>query len=80
MYDVHCTLIKCKGEIMEDRTLRVLEFNKIKEILKEYIITESGKRLVEELRPYDTAYEVRRRLKEVVKLRIFLITKGKPSF
>jgi len=65
---------------MEDRTLRVLEFNKIKEILKEYIITESGKRLVEELRPYDTAYEVRRRLKESDEALDLLITKGNPPF
>ncbi|NLL31273.1 MAG: endonuclease MutS2 [Clostridiales bacterium] len=65
---------------MEDRTLRVLEFNKIKEILKEYIITESGKRLVEELRPYDTSYEVRRRLKESDEALDLLITKGNPPF
>ncbi len=35
---------------MEERTLRVLEFNKIKEKLKEYAITHGGKNLIDNLK------------------------------
>ncbi|MBU5456182.1 endonuclease MutS2 [Caproiciproducens sp. MSJ-32] len=65
---------------MDDRTLRVLEFNKIKEILKEYVITASAKKLVDELKPYDTVYEVRRKLQESDEALDLLIKKGNPPF
>ena len=41
---------------MKEKTLRVLEFNKVKDILRKYAITESGKRLVDELSPYKSIY------------------------
>ncbi|WP_411167986.1 endonuclease MutS2 [Clostridium sp. MB05] len=65
---------------MEERTLRVLEFNKIKEKLKEYAVTSGGKELIESLRPYDTVFEVKNKLKESNEALDLLITKGNPPF
>lgn len=65
---------------MEERTLRVLEFNKIKEKLKEYAITHGGKNLIDNLIPYDTVFEVKNKLKESNEALDLLITKGNPPF
>ena len=65
---------------MEARTLKVLEFNKIKEKLKDYAITKGGKELIEKLEPYETLFEVRNKLKETDEALNLLITKGKPPF
>lgn len=65
---------------MEERTLRVLEFNKIKDKLKEYAITFSGKELCGNLKPYDTKFEVENKLKESNEAIDLLITKGAPPF
>ena len=65
---------------MENRTLRVLEFNKIKEKVKEYAVTKSAKELIDNLMPYDTAYEVRLKLKETDEALDLLITKSNPPF
>ena len=65
---------------MENRTLRVLEFNKIKEKIKEYAVTKSAKELIDNLMPYDTAYEVRLKLKETDEALDLLITKSNPPF
>ena len=65
---------------MNDKSLRVLEFNKIKEKLKFYVVTSSGKDIVENLKPYNTAFEVRNRLKESSEALDILIRKGAPPF
>ena len=65
---------------MEDRSLRVLEFNKIKEIIKNYTVTASAKVLVEELKPYDTIFEVEKKLRETDEALDLLITKGSAPF
>lgn len=65
---------------MEARTLKVLEFNKIKEKLKDYAITKGGKELIEKLEPYETLFEVRNKLKETDEALDLLITKGNPPF
>lgn len=65
---------------MENRTLRVLEFNKIKEKIKEYAVTKSAKEIIDSLMPYDTAYEVRLKLKETDEALDLLITKSNPPF
>ncbi|WP_195264026.1 endonuclease MutS2 [Clostridium sp. 1001275B_160808_H3] len=65
---------------MEERTLRVLEFNKIKEKLKEYAVTHGGKNLIDNLIPYDTVFEVKNKLKESNEALDLLITKGNPPF
>ena len=44
---------------MNEKSLRVLEFYKIKEKLKKYAVTRGGKEKVEQLSPYDSIYEVR---------------------
>ena len=65
---------------MKEKTLRVLEFNKVKEKLKTYAITESGKRLVDGLTPYSSIYEVRKKLEESNEALDLLIRKGAPPF
>ncbi|AYE35568.1 endonuclease MutS2 [Clostridium septicum] len=65
---------------MNDKSLRVLEFNKIKEKLKFYVVTSSGKEIVENLKPYNTAFEVRNKLKESSEALDILIRKGAPPF
>lgn len=65
---------------MKEKTLRVLEFNKVKEKLKTYAITESGKNLVEQLTPYKSIYEVKNKLEESNEALDILIRKGAPPF
>lgn len=65
---------------MQERTLKVLEFNKIKDRLKEYAITTSSKEIIDKLEPYETIYEVKRKLKETDEALDLLITKGNPPF
>ena len=65
---------------MEDRSFRVLEFNKIIEKVSEYAITSSAKELVFALTPYDTIFEVEKKLKETEEALDLLITKSNPPF
>lgn len=65
---------------MKEKTLRVLEFNKVKDKLKTYAITESGKNLVEKLTPYKSIYEVKNKLEESNEALDILIRKGAPPF
>lgn len=65
---------------MNERSLRVLEFNKIKEKLRKYAVTSGGKELVDSLAPYSSAYEVREALEESREALELLIKKGNPPF
>lgn len=65
---------------MENRTLRVLEFDKIKDKLKNYTQTSAAKELIDELKPYSNVYEVRERLKETREALDILFKKGSPPF
>ncbi|SCJ55798.1 MutS2 protein [uncultured Clostridium sp.] len=65
---------------MKEKTLRVLEFNKVKDKLKTYAITESGKNLVGKLTPYKSIYEVKNKLEESNEALDILIRKGAPPF
>ena len=65
---------------MNERSLRVLEFNKIKENLRKYAVTNGGKELVDNLAPYSSAYEVREALEESREALELLIKKGNPPF
>lgn len=65
---------------MNERSLRVLEFNKIKEKLRKYAVTSGGKELVDNLVPYSSAYEVREALEESREALELLIKKGNPPF
>ncbi|QGU94978.1 endonuclease MutS2 [Clostridium bovifaecis] len=65
---------------MNDKALRVLEFDKIKEQLKKYTATSASKDIIDELKPYDSAFEVREHLEETREAFQLLIKKGDPPF
>ena len=65
---------------MEDRSLRVLEFNKIKELIKVYTQTSAAKEIIDELQPYSNVYEIRERLQETREALELLGKKGSPPF
>ncbi|MBL4931072.1 endonuclease MutS2 [Clostridium paridis] len=65
---------------MKERSLRVLEFNKIKDRVKEYAITEASREIIDELKPYENIYEVREHIQETKEAVHLLITKGNPPF
>lgn len=65
---------------MNERSIRVLEFYKIKEKLRKYAVTSGGKELVDKLAPYSSAYEVREALEESREALELLIKKGNPPF
>lgn len=63
---------------MNKRSLRVLEFNKIKEKVKKYARTKTCKQLIEDLAPYDNVYEINKKLDECDEALQVLIEKGAP--
>jgi len=63
---------------MNERSLRILEFNKIKDRIKKYARTNSGKAMVEALEPFDNVYEINNKLEETNEALEILITKGNP--
>ncbi len=63
---------------MNKRSLRVLEFNKVKEMLKKYAYSSSAKKLVDELVPYDNTYEINNSLEESNEALEILMKKGNP--
>ncbi|MGG7176176.1 endonuclease MutS2 [Clostridium paraputrificum] len=65
---------------MNERSLRVLEFNKVKEKVRKYAVTSGGKELVDELVPYSTVYEVKNGLEETNEAYELLVKKGNPPF
>ncbi|GAB6170386.1 endonuclease MutS2 [Clostridium carnis] len=65
---------------MDEKALRVLEFDKVKEKLKFFAVTSSGKELVENLEPYKTLFEVKNKLQESNEALDLLIRKGAPPF
>lgn len=65
---------------MNDKSLRVLEFNKIKDKVKEYCSTGASKDIIEALVPYDNIYEVREHLEETKEAFKLLTKKGAPPF
>ena len=65
---------------MNEKSLRVLEFYKIREKVKKYAVTRGGKEKVEQLSPYDSIYEVRNALEDTREAYELLIKKGNPPF
>lgn len=65
---------------MNEKALRVLEFGKIKEAMKSFTCTQAGKDLIDELKPYDNAYEVKEHLEETKEAFELLYKKGNPPF
>ncbi|MDO4534974.1 MAG: endonuclease MutS2 [Clostridium perfringens] len=65
---------------MNDKVLRVLEFTKIKNELKQYAITKSAKDMVISLKPYDSLYDVVEHLEETNEALDIIMKKGNPPF
>ena len=65
---------------MKERTLRILEFNKVKNKLRSYAVTSGGKELIDALSPYNSIYEVENKLEETNEALDILIKKGTPPF
>lgn len=61
---------------MNERSLRILEFSKIKEKIKKYARTNAGKELIDKLEPYNNLYEINNKLEETNEALEILITKG----
>ena len=65
---------------LNEKALRVLEFNKIKEQLKNYTNTTAAKDLIESLKPYNNIYEVKEHLEETFEALKLMSIKGAPPF
>ena len=65
---------------MNEKTLRVLEFNKIKENIKKYAKTPAAKDLIDEIKPYKNIFEVEEHLNETEESLDLLMKKGNPPF
>lgn len=65
---------------MNSKALRVLEFDKIKELLKSYTHTTAGKELIDNLQPYENIHEVREHLEETKEALELLGKKGSAPF
>lgn len=65
---------------MNEKCLRVLEFNKIKELVKKYTSTSAAKDIIDNLAPYTNIYEVKEHLQETWEAYLLLIKKGSPPF
>jgi len=62
------------------KSLRVLEYYKIKDKIKEYTHTTAGKDIIEKLEPYTNIYEVREHLQETNEALLLLSKKGSAPF
>ncbi|MBD7910089.1 MULTISPECIES: endonuclease MutS2 [Clostridium] len=65
---------------MNERALRVLEFNKIRDKVKRYAVTSGGKELVEKLAPCESIFDTRNALQETDEACKLIIKKGNPPF
>lgn len=65
---------------MKERSIKILEFHKIKEKIKEYAITSGAKELIDELQPYGNVYEIKEHIQETNEALDLLMTKGNPPF
>jgi len=61
---------------MEDRYLKLLEFNKILEIIENLSITYMGKNLSKDLVPYSTKQEAEKALNQTNEASILIYRKG----
>ena len=65
---------------MDDRTLRVLEYDKIMKMLNERTVSSLGRTYVEDLKPVSDFYKVEERLKETSDAAAYLWRKGGAPF
>jgi len=62
------------------KSLKVLEYYKIKGKIKEYAKTTAGKDIIDSLQPYTNVYEVREHLQETNEALLLLSKKGSAPF
>lgn len=65
---------------MNQKSLRILEFNKIKDKLKKYANSQATHELIDELYPYENIYEVNKHLQETMEAFKLLTKKGYAPF
>ncbi|MBV4418326.1 endonuclease MutS2 [Clostridium tyrobutyricum] len=65
---------------MNEKSLEILEFNKIKKKIEEYTNTVAAKDIIEDLKPYDNIYAVRQHLEETREAFKLLVIKGEVPF
>ncbi|MCB2308260.1 endonuclease MutS2 [Clostridium estertheticum] len=65
---------------MNTKSLKVLEYYKIKEKIKAYTHTTAGKDIIDNLEPYTNVYEVREHLEETNEALLLLSRKGSAPF
>ncbi len=65
---------------MNEKTLKVLEYHKIKDRLKKYTATKAGRDIIDELTPYTNIYEIKEHLDETKEALDLLMRKGAPPF
>lgn len=65
---------------LNEKALKILEYYKIKDIIKNYTVTAAGKDIIENLSPYDNIYEVSKHLEETKEALELLTKKGNPPF
>ncbi|WP_195509649.1 endonuclease MutS2 [Clostridium tyrobutyricum] len=65
---------------MNEKSLEILEFNKIKKKVEEYTNTGAAKDIIEDLKPYDNIYAVRQHLEETREALKLLVIKGEAPF
>lgn len=63
---------------MNEKSLRILEFNKIKDKIKKYARTNAGKEKILNLAPYDNIYEINNKLDETHEALEVILEKGNP--
>ena len=63
---------------MNEKSLRILEFNKIKDKIKKYARTNAGKENISDLAPYDNVYEINNKLDETNEALEVILDKGNP--
>ena len=61
---------------MNEKSLRILEFNKIKDKIQKYARTNAGKQRIAELAPYDNVYEINNKLEETNEALEVILDKG----
>ncbi|MCB2353983.1 endonuclease MutS2 [Clostridium estertheticum] len=65
---------------MNTKSLKVLEYYKIKEKIKAYTHTKAGKDIIDNLEPYTNVYEVKEHLQETNEALLLLSRKGSAPF
>lgn len=65
---------------MHEKSLKVLEFNKIKDSIKKYVKTSAGIEMIDELKPYDSLRAVEEHLREGFEALELLTKKGSAPF